>query len=83
MFIYNNPYKLYNWLLKEKVQNNDSINKFVNGIEKDLLAVKNGIELTCNNALADGTVNKIKVIKRIMYGRASLELLTKKALLLN
>ena len=32
---------------------------------------KNGISLSYNNGLAEGSVNKIKVIKRIMYGRNS------------
>ena len=34
-----------------------------------------------NNGLAEGSVNKLKVIKRIMYGRNSFELLKAKVLL--
>ena len=44
-------------------------------------AVKNGIKLKYNNGLAEGSVNKIKVIKRIMYGRNSFDLLKAKVLL--
>ena len=33
-----------------------------------------------NNGLAEGSVNKIKVIKRIMYGRSSFDLLKAKVL---
>ena len=36
--------------------------------------------LPYNNGLAEGSVNKIKVIKRIMYGRNSFELLKAKVL---
>lgn len=44
-------------------------------------AVKKGIELQYNNGLAEGSVNKIKGIKRVMYGRNSFELLKAKLLL--
>ena len=44
-------------------------------------AIKNAITYQYNNGLAEGSVNKIKVIKRIMYGRNSFELLKSKILL--
>lgn len=47
----------------------------MNGIERDKDAVKNAIQFDYNNGLAEGSVNKLKVIKRIMYGRNSFELL--------
>ena len=47
---------------------------------KDITAVKNGIIYSYNNGLAEGSVNKIKVIKRVMYGRNSFELLKAKVL---
>ena len=53
---------------------------FINGIKKDITAVKNGIIYSYNNGLAEGSVNKIKVIKRVMYGRNSFELLKAKVL---
>ena len=56
------------------------IKKYIDGIKKDLTAVKNGIIYSYNNGLAEGSVNKIKVIKRIMYGRNSFELLKTKVL---
>lgn len=33
-----------------------------------------------NNGIAEGSVNKLKVIKRIMYGRCSFDLLRSKIL---
>ena len=48
---------------------------------RDIEKVKNGIKYEYNNRLAEGSVNKIKVIKRIMYGRCSFELLKQKVLL--
>ena len=41
-------------------------------------AVKNGIKYEYNNGLAEGSVNKIKVLKRTMYGRNSFQLLKAK-----
>jgi transposase len=56
----------------------DEINSFVNGISEDLDAVKNSIMYRYNNGLAEGFVNKLKVVKRIMYGRCSFTLLRHK-----
>ncbi|MFI3200809.1 MAG: transposase [Eubacteriales bacterium] len=60
--------------------NTNFVTSFVNGIRNDIDAVKNAIELTYNNGLAEGSVNKIKVIKRIMHGRNSFSLLKGKVL---
>jgi len=59
----------------------DEIDSFVNGISADLDAVKNAIRYEYNNGLAEGSVNKLKLIKRVMYGRCSFALLRNKALL--
>ena len=58
----------------------DEINSFIKGITADLDAVKNAIRFDYNNGLAEGSVNKLKVIKRIMYGRNSFKLLRNKVL---
>jgi len=58
----------------------DEINSFIKGITADLDAVKNAIRYDYNNGLAEGSVNKVKVIKRIMYGRCSFRLLRNKIL---
>ena len=60
----------------------DEITSFVNGITADLDAVKNSIRYEYNNGLAEGKVNKLKLIKRVMYGRNSFALLRNKVLLL-
>ena len=56
------------------------MNSFVNGIKRDKVAVKNAIYYDYNNGLAEGSVNKIKVIKRIMYGRCNFNTLKNKVL---
>lgn len=63
------PEKLDTWIESAQKQNIPELQSFVEGILKDLTAIKNGIIYPFNNGLAEGSVNKIKVIKRIMYGR--------------
>lgn len=73
--------KLDKWIDKTKKYKIPEMDSFINGIERDLEAVKNGIKYNYNNGLAECSVNKIKVIKRIMYGRCSFNLLKQKVLL--
>ena len=73
--------KIDKWIDKTKKYKIPEMDSFINGIERDLEAVKNGIKYNYNNGLAEGSVNKIKVIKRIMYGRCSFNLLKQKVLL--
>ena len=73
--------KLDAWLVKLEKFNIPELQTYVNGIRQDIVAVKNGIAMHYNNGLAEGSVNKLKVIKRIMYGRNSFELLKAKVLL--
>lgn len=75
------PEKLDTWIESAQKQNIPELQSFVEGILKDLTAIKKGIIYPFNNGLAEGSVNKIKVIKRIMYGRNSFELLKAKVLL--
>jgi transposase len=57
------------------------LRSFVNGLSQDIEAVKNGISMTWSNGAVEGHVNRIKTIKRQMYGRASFNLLKKKIIL--
>ncbi len=74
------PTKLDEWINAAQKYDIPELQTFINGIKKDITAVKNGIIYSYNNGLAEGSVNKIKVIKRIMYGRNSFELLKAKVL---
>jgi len=47
----------------------------------DIKAVEKGINMSWNNGTVEGHVNRIKSIKRQMYGRASFDLLRKKVIL--
>ncbi|WP_236904949.1 ISL3 family transposase [Clostridium formicaceticum] len=74
--------KLEPWMKDAEKLQIDEMNSYLAGLRKDLDAVKNSIIYTYSNGLAEGSVNKLKVIKRIMYGRNSFELLRSKLLLL-
>ena len=74
------PRKLNTWIKKAKKINVKELNSFVTLIESDIDAVKNAIKYDYSNGLTEGFNNKTKVIKRIMYGRCSFDLLRLKIL---
>jgi len=57
------------------------LKSFARGLSRDIEAVENGINMSWSNGAVEGHVNRIKSIKRQMYGRASFELLRKKVIL--
>ena len=75
--------RLETWLEKIENFNIPELQTYVNGIRIDINAVKNGIKLKLINGtcLKGKCQTKIKVIKRIMYGRNSFDLLKAKVLL--
>ena len=72
---------LESWINDNKRLNIMELDSFIAGLERDIDAVKNAVTYKYSNGLAEGTVNKIKVIKRIMYGRCGFKLLKNKVLL--
>ena len=48
---------------------------FVKGLRKDLEAVQNAVEMPWSNGPTEGHINRLKTIKRQMYGRSKLDLL--------
>jgi transposase len=73
---------LEEWMAEAKSLRIRKIDKFVKGMKRDIEAVRNAIRYEYNNGLAEGSVNKLKVIKRIMYGRSKFGLLRAKLLLI-
>ena len=88
--IYNAASSFYATIMGDKVADLDTwletygkspikeLQSFVYGIKTDLKAVQNAITLGTSNGIVKGFVNKLKAVKRVMYGRASLHLLKKK-----
>ena len=63
------PNEIDNWISNAKLLGIPELNTYLGGLTNDILAVKNAISYAYNNGLAEGSVNKIKLTKRIMYGR--------------
>ena len=54
---------------------------FAKGLEEDYDAVKAGMTLEVSNEPVEGQNNRLKMLKRQMFGRANLELLEKRSIL--
>jgi hypothetical protein len=72
---------LNDWLTTVEADDQPRLHSLAAGIRRDLDAVTSGLTLPWNSGKVEGTVNKIKMLKRQMYGRASFPLLRKRALL--
>ncbi|MBC2850002.1 transposase [Cetobacterium sp. 8H] len=73
-------YKFDIWLKNAAKLNIRELNNFLGGIKRDKKAIENAITYRYTNALAEGSVNKLKTLKKTMYGKASFETLRKKLL---
>ncbi|GAB3455360.1 hypothetical protein GCM10027436_57730 [Actinophytocola sediminis] len=56
------------------------LHRFVRDLRQDYDAVLNGLTLPHNSGAVAGNVNRIKMIKRQMYGRANFDLLRRRIL---
>ena len=67
------------------VRNDDlpALHSFTDGLDKDYDAVAAGLALPYSNGPTEGVVNKIKMLKRQTYGKASFPLLRKRILLMD
>ena len=72
---------LEDWLTRVEADDQPQLHSFANGIRRDQEAVTAGLALPYSSAAMEGNVNKIKMIKRQMYGRAGFALLRKRVLL--
>jgi transposase len=72
---------LGNWLDAADASGLPPLRSFTRGIRKDHDAVLAGLTLPYSSGKVEGTVNKIKMLKRQTYGRASFPLLRQRVLL--
>ncbi len=68
------------WLEKVRASQIRELQGFVAGMERDKVAVVAGLTLPYNNGLVEGKVNKLKLIKRMGYGRAGFSLLRQRVI---
>jgi transposase len=72
--------QLDDWLEQVRERGIRELQDFVTGIERDKAAGVAGLTLPHNNGVVEGHVNKLKLIKRMMYGRARFALLRQRVL---
>jgi transposase len=68
------------WIQQAKTSGINAIQHFAKGLEKDYEAVKAAATYIWSNGPVEGHINRLKTIKRQMYGRANFDLLRKRVL---
>jgi transposase len=68
------------WLASVAESRLAELQTFALGIERDKAAVQAGLTLPYSNGLLEGHTNRLKLIKRSMYGRAKFDLLRQRVL---
>jgi transposase len=72
--------KFENWLGKCECSNIPELMNLALGMRKDFHAVKAAMHSSWSNGQTEGQVNRLKLLKRQMYGRAKLDLLSRRFL---
>jgi transposase len=73
--------RLGDWITAVEADDQPDLHSFARGLKNDHAAVLNGLTMPHNSGIVEGNVNKLKTIKRQMYGRAAFPLLRKRVLL--
>jgi transposase len=68
------------WLLQAEASTFPAFHRFANGLRQDYAEVKAALMLPWSNGQVEGQVNRLKLMKRIMYGRANFDLLRQRVL---
>ena len=68
------------WLEEVEEHRIAELRSFAHGLRKEYQAVKAGLTLPWSNGVVEGSVTKLKLIKRQGYGRAGFPLLRKRVL---
>ena len=69
---------LYSFIDKYSICEIKPIRKFAESMKKDLEAIENAVSSPLSNGFVEGTNNKVKMVKRTMYGRCGCKLLAAK-----
>jgi transposase len=68
------------WVAEVEASDIPELHAFASGLRKDWVAVTAGTTLPWSSGAVEGHVNRIKMLKRQMYGRANLDLLRRRVL---
>lgn len=72
--------KMDEFISKYSNSSNKNLATFANGLSQDKDAVINSVTSKWSNGFVEGNNNKVKTIKRCMYGRAKIKLLSAKVI---
>jgi transposase len=72
--------RLDDWLERVEGSGLSALKSFAGGIRRDYGAVRAALSSVYSNGVVEGNVNRIKFLKRQMYGRANFDLLRKRVL---
>jgi transposase len=74
------PYLLLEWIDLVESEKNRCFYEVAINMKSDIQAIKNSLIYPYSNGPLEGNINRLKAIKRQMYGRAKFDLLKKKVL---
>lgn len=72
--------RLDTWITRAVDSDIDAVKRFATGLLADEAAVRAGLTLKWSQGPVEGQVNRLKLIKRTMYGRANFDLLRQRVL---
>src|SRR6516165_2476674 len=75
------PESLDPWLERASTSALEAVRRFASGLRDDYAAVKAGVTLPWSSGPVEGHINRLKMLKRQMFGRARLDLLSHRFLL--
>ena len=75
------PDRLDPWLKRARDSTIRQLQSFAKRLQDDYAAVQAAVALAWSNGQTEGQVNRLKTLKRLMYGRANLDLLERRFLL--
>jgi transposase len=74
------PERLDAWLQRATSSTLEALQRFASGLREDYAAVKAGVTLPWSTSPVEGHINRLKMVKRQMFGRAHLDLLRRRFL---
>jgi transposase len=72
------PTQLDPWLTRATTSTLEALRRFATGLYEDYEAVKAGVTLPWSTSPVEGHINRLKMLKRQMFGRAHLDLLSRR-----
>jgi transposase len=75
------PERLDPWLTRAMASPLEAFQRFAAGLQEDYAAVKAGVTLPWSTSPVEGHIHRLKMVKRQMFGRARLDLLSRRFLL--